>query len=185
MPPRVRLGRTHGRSNPPRHEIQAGADLSPRQPALRRSHKFTALTEFCKRLWRNGNTDLVQFLIFCKHKSSWRAKRSNPGAASRSPWVARVGAKDYSSAPLTEPDVRATHPALWIDISEVQRELNRNLRAVKPRRRRDRSFSRASLFATESFAARMRPSAHPFHPPKGCRQHEAQLSWSRLSQSIS
>src|SRR5271170_3592999 len=50
MPPRVRLGRTHGRSNTPRHEIQAGADLSPRQPALRRSHKFTALTEFCKRL---------------------------------------------------------------------------------------------------------------------------------------
>src|SRR5277367_2232735 len=93
----------------------------------------------------------------------------------------RVGAKDYSSAPLTEPDVRATHPALWIDISEVQRELNRNLRAVKPRRRRDRSFSCASLFATESFAARMRPSAHPFRPPKGCRQHEAQLSWSRLS----
>src|SRR5580704_7189207 len=29
MPPRVRLGRTHGRSNTPRHEIQAGADLSP------------------------------------------------------------------------------------------------------------------------------------------------------------
>src|SRR5271168_263442 len=50
MPPRVRPGRTHGRSNTPRHEIQAGADLSPRQPALRRSHKFTALTEFCKRL---------------------------------------------------------------------------------------------------------------------------------------
>src|SRR5271156_6023808 len=50
MPPRVRLGRTHGRSNTPRHEIQAGADLSPSQPALRRSHKFTALTEFCKRL---------------------------------------------------------------------------------------------------------------------------------------
>ena len=81
--------------------------------------------------------------------------------------------------------MRATHPALWIDISEVQRELNRNLRAVKPRRRRDRSFSCASLFATESFAARIRPSAHPFRPPKGCRQHEAQLSWSRLSQSIS
>src|ERR1700739_483973 len=50
MPPRVRLGRTHGRSNTPRHEIQAGADLSPSQPALRRSRKFTALTEFCKRL---------------------------------------------------------------------------------------------------------------------------------------
>ena len=27
--------------------------------------------------------------------------------------------------------MRATHPALWIDISEVQRELNRNLRRVK------------------------------------------------------
>src|ERR1700726_722879 len=50
MPPRVRLGRTHGRSNTPRHEIQAGADLSPSQPALRRSRKFTTLTEFCKRL---------------------------------------------------------------------------------------------------------------------------------------
>src|SRR6202166_2944958 len=43
----------------------------------------------------------------------------------------RVGAKDYSFAPLTEPDMRATHPALWIDISEVQRELERNLRRVK------------------------------------------------------
>src|SRR5277367_340987 len=65
-----------------------------------------------------------------------RSARASPDAA-----PGRVGAKDYSSAPLTEPDVRATHPALWIDISEVQRELNRNLRAVKPRRRRDRSFS--------------------------------------------
>ena len=45
--------------------------------------------------------------------------------------VCRVGAKDYSFAPLTEPDMRATHPALWIDISEVQRELERNLRRVK------------------------------------------------------
>src|SRR5580704_15441368 len=54
MPPRVRPGRTHGRSNTPRHEIQAGADLSPRQPAVRRSHKFTALTEFCKRLLRTA-----------------------------------------------------------------------------------------------------------------------------------
>src|SRR5271168_2195448 len=93
-----------------------------------------------------------------------------------SPMRGRVGAKDYSSAPLTEPDVRATHPALWIDISEVQRELNRNLRAVKPRRRRDRSFSRASLFATESFAARMRPSAQPFRPPKGCRRTRSSIA---------
>jgi len=45
--------------------------------------------------------------------------------------VRRVGAKDCSFAPLTEPDMRATHPALWIDISEVQRELDRNLRRVK------------------------------------------------------
>jgi len=91
-------------------------------------------------------------------------------------WTCRVGAKDYSFAPLTEPDMRATHPALWIDISEVQRELNRNLRAVKPRRRRDRSFSCASLFATESFAARMRPSAHPFRPPKGCRRTRSSIA---------
>src|SRR5271163_1079520 len=118
----------------------------------------------------------------CYHLAPRRTFTSNPVPM---PGTRRVGAKDYSFAPLTEPDVRATHPALWIDISEVQRELNRNLRAVKPRRRRDRSFSCASLFATESFAARMRPSAHPFRPPKGCRQHEAQLSWSRLSQSIS
>ena len=72
--------------------------------------------------------------------------------------------------------MRATHPALWIDISEVQRELNRNLRAVKPRRRRDRSFSCASLFATESFAARIRPSAHPFRPPKGCRRTRSSIA---------
>ena len=45
--------------------------------------------------------------------------------------VCRVGAKDYSFAPLTEPDMRASHPALWIDMSEVQRELDRNLRWVK------------------------------------------------------
>src|ERR1700676_3567891 len=61
MPPRVRLGRAHGRSNTPRHEIQAGADLSPRQPALRRSHKFTAPTEFCKRL--NGyHVPIIRFV---------------------------------------------------------------------------------------------------------------------------
>jgi hypothetical protein len=31
----------------------------------------------------------------------------------------------------------------------------------------------------------MRPSAHPFRPPKAVGEHEAQLPWSRLSQSIS
>src|SRR5271165_6195170 len=35
----------------------------------------------------------------------------------------RVGTKDCSFAPLTEPDMRASHPALWIDISELQHEL--------------------------------------------------------------
>ena len=35
----------------------------------------------------------------------------------------RVGTKDCSLAPLTEPDMRTTHPALWIDMSELQHEL--------------------------------------------------------------
>jgi hypothetical protein len=35
----------------------------------------------------------------------------------------RVGAEDCSSAPLTEPDLRASHTALWIDISEWQHKL--------------------------------------------------------------
>src|SRR5271169_2854867 len=64
----------------------------------------------------------------CYHLAPRRTFTSNPVPM---PGTRRVGAKDYSSAPLTEPDVRATHPALWIDISEVQRELNRNLRRVK------------------------------------------------------
>src|SRR5271163_2458952 len=83
------------------------------------------------------------------------------------PGTRRVGAKDYSSAPLTEPDVRATHPALWIDISEVQRELNRNLRAVKPRRRRDRSFSRASLFCNRKFRGADASERSAFPSPEG------------------
>ena len=37
------------------------------------------------------------------------------------PTTSRVGTEDYSPAPLTEPDVRFTHPALWLDISELQR----------------------------------------------------------------
>jgi hypothetical protein len=43
----------------------------------------------------------------------------------------RVGTKDCSFAPLTEPDMRASHPALWIDMSELQHELGRDLRWVK------------------------------------------------------
>ncbi len=71
--------------------------------------------------------------------------------------------------------MRAPHPALWIDISELQHELGRNLRWVEPRWRWDRSSSCASLCAAESFAARMRPSAHPFRPPKGCRRTRSSI----------
>jgi hypothetical protein len=35
----------------------------------------------------------------------------------------RVGTENYSSVPLTEPDVPASHPAPWIDPSERQRLL--------------------------------------------------------------
>jgi hypothetical protein len=42
-----------------------------------------------------------------------------------------VSAASSASGRRMSPDVRASHPALWIDISEVQRELNRNLRRVK------------------------------------------------------
>ena len=40
----------------------------------------------------------------------------------------------------------------------------------RPRWRWNRSSSCASLYAAESFAARIRPSAHPSRPPKGCRR---------------
>src|ERR1700726_5208953 len=40
----------------------------------------------------------------------------------RSLWIGRVGAEDCSSAPLTEPDLRASHTALWIDLSKGQQE---------------------------------------------------------------
>src|SRR5208282_2659250 len=33
--------------------------------------------------------------------------------------VGRVGTRDCSPVPLTEPDVRFTHPALWIGMSEL------------------------------------------------------------------
>src|SRR5258708_13723146 len=64
----------------------------------------------------------------CYHLAPRRTFTSNPVPM---PGTRRVGAKEYSFAPLTEPDIRATHPALWIDISEVQRELERNLRRGK------------------------------------------------------
>src|SRR6202041_3627165 len=64
----------------------------------------------------------------CYHLAPRRTFTSNPVPM---PGTRRVGEKGYSFAPLTEPDMRATHPALWIDISEVQRELERNLRRGK------------------------------------------------------
>src|SRR3984957_11932703 len=70
--------------------------------------------------------DFVQLPLArgCYHLAPRRTFTSNPVPM---PGTRRVGAKDYSFAPLTEPDMRATHPALLIDISEVQRELERNL----------------------------------------------------------
>ena len=38
----------------------------------------------------------------------------------------RVGAAGYPAAPLTEPDLRASHPALWIGASEDQIKLVRD-----------------------------------------------------------
>ena len=43
----------------------------------------------------------------------------------------RVGTMDCSIAPLTEPDMRTTHPALWIGPSKCQLKLGRYLRGVK------------------------------------------------------
>jgi len=40
----------------------------------------------------------------------------------------RVGTAGCPAAPLTEPDLRASHPALWIDISPCQAKLAGNLR---------------------------------------------------------
>jgi len=33
------------------------------------------------------------------------------------PSCGRVGAVDYATAPLSEPDLRASHPALWLSVS--------------------------------------------------------------------
>ena len=45
--------------------------------------------------------------------------------------ASRVGTMDCSIAPLTEPDMRTTHPALWIGPSKCQLKLGRYLRGVK------------------------------------------------------
>src|SRR5271163_901276 len=37
-------------------------------------------------------------------------------------------------------------------------------------------FLALRFFATESFAARMRPSAQPFRPPKGCRRTRSSIA---------
>ncbi len=53
------------------------------------------------------------------------------GAATTVGLRRRVGTKDCSPVPLTEPDVRFTHPAPWIAMSDFQRELVRDLRRVE------------------------------------------------------
>ena len=45
--------------------------------------------------------------------------------------VGTIGTMDCSIAPLTEPDMRTTHPALWIGPSKCQLKLGRYLRGVK------------------------------------------------------
>src|ERR1700752_1360702 len=56
----------------------------------------------------------------CYQLAPQRTCTSYPGSM---PGTRRVGAEDYSPAPLTEPDVRASHPALWIGLSEWQQQL--------------------------------------------------------------
>src|SRR5271157_3157981 len=50
MPPHVRRGGTRGRSNTPRHAVQARAALSAGRSAPRTQGKFAAFDEFCNRL---------------------------------------------------------------------------------------------------------------------------------------
>ena len=38
------------------------------------------------------------------------------------PQAGRVGPGDFSPGPLTEPDLWATHPALWVGISQVEQQ---------------------------------------------------------------
>src|SRR6516225_1262847 len=56
-------------------------------------------------------------------------RRPTPAAGGRRFWsLRRVGTAGCPAAPLTEPDLRASHPALWIDVSPCQLELAGNLR---------------------------------------------------------
>jgi hypothetical protein len=50
------------------------------------------------------------------------------GALAAAPLRCRVGTAGRPAAPLTEPDLRASHPALWIVDSEDQTELVRDFR---------------------------------------------------------
>ncbi len=46
-----------------------------------------------------------------------------PEAAAQAAVSCRVGTADCSAAPLAEPDLWASHPALWVDIFEVEQKL--------------------------------------------------------------
>ncbi|MGA2301137.1 MAG: PAS domain-containing protein, partial [Candidatus Acidiferrum sp.] len=48
------------------------------------------------------------------------------GVLERTRPLCRVGAAGYPAAPLTEPDLRASHPALWIVASKDQTKLVRD-----------------------------------------------------------
>ena len=50
MPPHVRRGGARRRSNSPRHQVQAGARLSPGHAATRMKGEIPRANQFCKRL---------------------------------------------------------------------------------------------------------------------------------------
>ena len=79
----------------------------------------------------------------------------------------------WPSAPGA-PWLRTTFNSAWPDW--LRSLLLRAADCCRPRRRWDRSSSCASLCAAESFAARMRPSAHSFRPPKGCRRTRSSIA---------
>jgi hypothetical protein len=61
-------------------------------------------------------------------KGQYYFYQGDPESMSKSAEFCRVGTAGCPAAPLTEPDLRASHPALWIDVSPCQTELVGNLR---------------------------------------------------------
>src|ERR1019366_10117136 len=75
----------------------------------------------------------VAYIQRCRSAASaWQPLRdpaAKPPPNRRPLWLplhCRVGAAGCPAAPLTEPDLRASHPALWIVVSEDQIKLVRD-----------------------------------------------------------